>query len=72
VHGHEGSTKAWSNYDHELHARLHAVECENTGRISKSIKSKMIFAVFCYVNTLSRLMELKCLVGEHTASIDWS
>lgn len=44
MHGYEGGTEAWSNYDHELHARLHADQCENPRGIPKSIESTMMSA----------------------------
>ena len=69
MYGHERSTKAWSDYDHELYARLHAVERENTRRVPKSTKSQVISLWFYYFNATCNSIEFKDPGLKHSRSI---
>lgn len=41
MHGHEGRGEDIGHYNHELHARLHANECQNQGRVFESREQTM-------------------------------
>lgn len=41
MHGHERCAKNWSNDNHELHAWMYAIKCEDSGRISVTFEKRL-------------------------------